>query len=344
MTHERAATGLAAGVPPVTRPMMTGLLAAAITTPSPRGAQPWRYRACLASQAIDLYADAERIRHCGNPGARAVHIACGAALLNLRLAAAAAGRQAVVRLLPDRQQPRLLATVRLGGPYRARRDVDELYAEIFRCGDDSRPSRVPATVLAELREVAWLEGAQLMLEPPGVLRPRSPGRGGWLRAGQALQRVLLTASARGVTAYVPGWACAGRYDAEARSADDQDRAVGEVDDLVRGAAEDQAGQIAAAAAAHDDDIHIVFPGRADDLPGGVTEHGVPGEAVRLDPRIGQQVHRSGDRLAGLAGGLVGGQRAGLGRRLTLQHVQHPHLCAGEDRQVPGRDQCTRRGA
>ncbi|MQY36610.1 hypothetical protein SRB17_46120 [Streptomyces sp. RB17] len=40
---------------------------------------------------------------------RGVHLGCGAALFNLRVAAAAAGRHPAVRLLPDRADPQLLA-------------------------------------------------------------------------------------------------------------------------------------------------------------------------------------------------------------------------------------------
>jgi hypothetical protein len=43
-----------------------------------------------------------------------VHIACGAALFNLRLAAGVAGRQAVVRLLPDPGTPLLLTATAAG--------------------------------------------------------------------------------------------------------------------------------------------------------------------------------------------------------------------------------------
>jgi nitroreductase len=149
---------------------MTSLLTVAMLAPSPRGRQPWRYQVHLGSQTIDLYADAERARRYGDPSGRAVHIACGAALVHLRLAAAVAGRQAVLRLLPEPGRPRLLATFRLSGPHRVRPDEEELYAALS-----------------------------------GLLGAPDGG-----------------------------------------SADDEDRAVGELDDLVRGAAQNKPGQLAAA--------------------------------------------------------------------------------------------------
>jgi hypothetical protein len=49
-----------------------------------------------ASQTISLSADPARMLRVGDPDSRALHIACGAALFNLRLAIAVAGRQPVV--------------------------------------------------------------------------------------------------------------------------------------------------------------------------------------------------------------------------------------------------------
>jgi hypothetical protein len=65
---------------------------------------------------------------------RALHIACGAALFNLRLAVAVAGRQPVVRLLPDPGQPLLLATVRLAAPWHAQQHELELHVAGHRDG------------------------------------------------------------------------------------------------------------------------------------------------------------------------------------------------------------------
>ena len=82
--------------------MVVELVAAATMAPSMHNTQPWRFRFDPASQTIGLYADPARVLRVGDPDGRALHIACGAALFNLRLAAAVVGRQPVVRLIPDR--------------------------------------------------------------------------------------------------------------------------------------------------------------------------------------------------------------------------------------------------
>ena len=261
--------------------VVTSLLAAAVTAPSMHNTQPWRFRVRRYAHVIELYADPARALPHSDPDGRAIHIACGAALLNLRLAAAVAGREPVVTLLPDPLQPVLLATVRLAGPYQAQSAETELYAAIPRRHTNRLPFSdrpVPPAVRAELVEAAKVEGAILhVLDhdeavrvlrlvrdaereqladpayraelarwaggardrdgiPDSALGPRAadaaapvrdftagrPGPRGyawfekdpqlavlsvpagdqasWLRAGQALQRVLLTATARGIAA------------------------------------------------------------------------------------------------------------------------------------------------
>jgi hypothetical protein len=78
--------------------VVTSLLAAAVAAPSQHNTQPWRFRVRRYARVIELYADPARALPHSDPADRAIHIACGAALLNLRLAAAAAGREPVVML------------------------------------------------------------------------------------------------------------------------------------------------------------------------------------------------------------------------------------------------------
>jgi nitroreductase len=253
------------------------LLAAATAAPSIHNTQPWRFK--VSKDTIELRADPERMLPVIDPAGRAVYLACGAALLNLRLAAAVAGRKPVVQLLPYPDQPLLLATVRLAGLHRAGQDERELRAAITRRHTNRGPftgPSVPPGVQAELADAARAEGGILhMLDrnetarvlylvrdaergllakpsyraelarwaggsrdrdgmPDSSLGPRSPGppapvreftpgrptsagyacfeenpqlavlstrfggKAHWLMAGQALQRVLLTATVRGV--------------------------------------------------------------------------------------------------------------------------------------------------
>ncbi len=261
--------------------LVSDVLAAATAAPSMHNTQPWRFRVRHQAQAIDLRIDPGRTLKYGDPHGRAVHIACGAALFNMRLAAAVAGREAAIQLLPDPGQPLLIATVRLGAAHRAQAGERDLHAAIARRRTNRRPFSgrpVPPGVLAALAEAASLEGAiwhmldrgetarvlELVREaerdqsadpayraelaqwaggardsdgiPDSALGSRSPdspapvrdfapgrpgprsyewfeespqlvvlsmhadGRRDWLRAGQALQRVLLTATDRGIAA------------------------------------------------------------------------------------------------------------------------------------------------
>jgi hypothetical protein len=217
------------------------LLRAAVEAPPPflRGFRPW----CLRSGSAlvtELWASPSADLRALDPVGRVVHIACGAALLRLRLAVAVAGREPVDRLLPCAGEPLLLATVRLAGPRLASRAERALYAAIGAPVADLLPGTapVPAGVLGDLAQAAAIEGAVLdVVGPatalfrrprpvPAATRPgsaRLPGpaplagsratagllavistrpgaRAGWLRTGQALQRVLLLAATRGISA------------------------------------------------------------------------------------------------------------------------------------------------
>ena len=256
-------------------------LRSATLAPSMHNTQPWRFRVSRADQSVELYADPSRMLKYGDPHGRAVHIACGAALFNLRLAVAIGGRQPVVRLLPDPGQPQLVAELRLAGPYRPGEADTDLHAAIAARHTNRQPfsnHAVPPRVLAELVQAARSEGAALhlpdhsetarllslisdaerdLLADPGyraelahwvgenrdgdgipgsALGPRDPAgstpvrdftpdrhqplgyawfeenpqlavlstaggtRKDWMHAGQALQRVLLTATAHGISA------------------------------------------------------------------------------------------------------------------------------------------------
>ncbi|NGN62386.1 hypothetical protein G5C51_00470 [Streptomyces sp. A7024] len=162
--------------------------------------QPWRFRLDPEHATVQVRAVQAPL-----PGDRSLHLCVGAALFNLRVAMAHLGWEPVVRLLPAPASPDLLATVRLAGPVLpGTRNRPDLYASVWRRHSSviplSRDRRPPAAVTTALREAAQAEGAALSFAATGapliaVLATDHDDPAGWLRAGQALQHVLLTATA-----------------------------------------------------------------------------------------------------------------------------------------------------
>jgi hypothetical protein len=201
--------------------------AAEAAPPLLRGVRPWCLRAGAGPRVTELWASPSPDLRALDPTGRAVQIACGAALLRVRVAAAVAGREPVDRLLPRPGEPLLLATIRLAGPRPPSPAERALHAAIARPVTGGQPggAPVPASVLCDLAQAAAIEGAVLdvvVASPAAPFRPTRPGppptgsqgtsgtlavisarpgtRAGWLRTGQALQRVLLLAIAHDIWA------------------------------------------------------------------------------------------------------------------------------------------------
>jgi len=235
-------------VTPVSAPSTQGvlldeidfLLATARQAPSPTDRRPWRFRARLGH--LELLT----ARHPGGPGAlvgpdsdRQDVIACGAALFNLRLAAAHVGVEPVVTLVPEPEDPGLLARLGSGGLREPHQHEEDLLAAVPR-----RHTRrtsftradLPSELLHDLAAAAAAEGVTMVsvtggralevldeqLTEAGRHVEHDPASGAglrvpWpgaqvstgrleilttagdtaadrLRAGQALQRLLLTAT------------------------------------------------------------------------------------------------------------------------------------------------------
>jgi hypothetical protein len=198
------------------------VLRAAMAAPSPRDSPVWEFH-CTAT-TIELHADSHREQV----------LSCGAALLNLRLAIRALGVRPAVSLLPDPHRPDLLAIVQPQGHIVVRPVDWELADAIFRRGPDHGPfhhTAVPLPVVTGLRQAAkaeraWLPtltAAQLPIlrdlvdqaqdgqrrdpAPVPVPDPLVAVVGTFhdsplarLQAGQATQRVLLTATVAGLSA------------------------------------------------------------------------------------------------------------------------------------------------
>ncbi|MFJ7591339.1 Acg family FMN-binding oxidoreductase [Streptomyces sp. NPDC097617] len=264
---------------------MVPLIEDAVTAPSMHNAQPWKFLYRPASGLIELYGDPGRAMPRADPDHRALHLGCAAALFNLRVSAASAGWGADIRLLPDPDDPWLLAAANFHEPGPMDRDLGTLHPAVRRRHTSRFPfaeDEIPPALLDGLRAAALLEGCRLAVPdawhtntvlglvhdsehreemdpamtaetmawthadtPEGQTRPdgipvdafgpKQAGRGGvvrdfgrprpvpgrgwatfeqkpqivllgtsgdrpedWLRAGQALQRVLLQATADGL--------------------------------------------------------------------------------------------------------------------------------------------------
>ena len=104
------------------------LLNYAILAPSNRNSQPWLWR--LGGDTVELHADNMRALPHLDPDNRELIMSCGAALLHLRIAMRHFGYNPEVEILPDPEDPNLLAVVRLGEEYSATPDDDLLFKAI----------------------------------------------------------------------------------------------------------------------------------------------------------------------------------------------------------------------
>ncbi|GAA2473612.1 nitroreductase [Streptomyces longisporus] len=139
-------------------------MAAATAAPSLHNAQPWRFRHHTRVGTVELRADFERAMPHTDPNNRGLHIGCGAALFNLRVAAADSGLHVDVHLLPDPADRELLAVVHLNDSDRPDRDLATLFPAIARRHTSRHPFQdrpIPAAVRDALRDAAFREGAQL---------------------------------------------------------------------------------------------------------------------------------------------------------------------------------------
>jgi len=139
------------------------VLVAATRAPSVHNTQPWRFT--VTAKDVQLHADRRRQLAMIDPEGRELTISCGAALLNMRVAAAALGRPLHVEALPDVTDPLHLATARFGRREEAPLTDAALADAIERRHSHRRgfgPGRIPADVIAALQQQAEREGASLI--------------------------------------------------------------------------------------------------------------------------------------------------------------------------------------
>ncbi|SDP38170.1 Nitroreductase [Nakamurella panacisegetis] len=143
------------------------VLQAAIAAPSLHNSQPWLFR--CTDRTIELRADPERMLPASDPDRRETLLACGAALLNLRIAIGALGSAVDLRLLPDPADRDLLAILRPEGFARVTPHDQRLARAIRQRHTSRRPfldEPVPPELCAEMRRAARTEQSWLATVAP----------------------------------------------------------------------------------------------------------------------------------------------------------------------------------
>lgn len=128
------------------------VLECAALAPSVHNTQPWRFRA--DGDAIEVYADRSRQLDYLDPTGRQLHVSCGAAIEFAYLATRSVGRDCAVRVLPDVDDPDLLAVLQLGGirhPTLAERKLAEAIAVRYTDRGPYSERAVPDDVVDDIR-------------------------------------------------------------------------------------------------------------------------------------------------------------------------------------------------
>jgi len=141
--------------------VVRGLIEATGAAPSIHNTQPWRLR--VTDELIELHGDPGRMLWVADPRGRALHLSCGAALFNLRLAIRLLGAKPLVWPLPDPQgRPTLLASVELAPGRPPTPDERAMFDTIYRRHTSRAPFSehpVPGPVQVRLQQEAAREFA-----------------------------------------------------------------------------------------------------------------------------------------------------------------------------------------
>ncbi|MFC8419825.1 Acg family FMN-binding oxidoreductase [Streptomyces sp. NPDC057236] len=149
---------------PLTRETVTALVHDATAAPSLHNAQPWRFHCSLGSRTLHVRSEPQRAVPHTDPHGRALHLGCGAALMNLRVAAVHGGWRPGTRLLPQPRDIELLASVELAVLGSGAGDLGALYPAIrtrHTCRYPFEEAGIPDAVRAALADAARDEGASL---------------------------------------------------------------------------------------------------------------------------------------------------------------------------------------
>lgn len=138
------------------------LLQWAVLAPSRHNAQPWLFE--IEGDEVRIYADLSRALPAADPDGRQLVMSCGAALLNLRLAAAHFGHATTSEVVTGVRRDGLLARVRLEERCASTPEVEEMFQAIPRRRTNRLPldgreppqGLVTALLREARREGAWL--------------------------------------------------------------------------------------------------------------------------------------------------------------------------------------------
>jgi hypothetical protein len=142
---------------------MRPLVAQAVLAPSSHNTQPWAWQ--LREGVAKLFADRTRALPVNDPDDRELTISCGCALMNLRVAAAAAGLAIEVTLRPDVHDADCLAGVALrhAPPHAADAALFAAVAQRRTYRKRFAARAVPLDVVGVLATAAQREGAWLQV-------------------------------------------------------------------------------------------------------------------------------------------------------------------------------------
>jgi nitroreductase len=140
------------------------IIGAAGAAPSIHNTQPWRVKV-VSDDVIELHGDPGRILWVADPHGRALHLSCGAALFNMRLAIRMSGSKPLIWPLPNpRGEPTLLASVQLTEGRQASLTEHEMFDTISLRHTSREPFSerlVADSVLIDLEQEAGAEYAVL---------------------------------------------------------------------------------------------------------------------------------------------------------------------------------------
>ena len=156
----------------LTRDQVRTVMTACAAAPPARNARPWQL-VCTPT-ALELRAEpplAEKSADVPAPDRRELLLSCGAALLNVRATIKVLGAHPAVRLMPDENQPDLLAVVQPQAGFAAT-PVDVALAEAIAQRRTARPPAggIPVPMINRLRQAARVEQTWLAILAPDQLQ------------------------------------------------------------------------------------------------------------------------------------------------------------------------------